>query len=101
MRHPFPGNVRELENIIEYGFVLCHDRHIDVSHLPEEYQSWANRQASAPAPPEHTPLERAEAAAIRETLERVEGRVGKAAEALQISRATLWRRMKKYGISQK
>jgi len=36
MRHDFPGNVRELENIIEYAFVLCHDTLIDLRHLPED-----------------------------------------------------------------
>ncbi|OFW41425.1 MAG: Fis family transcriptional regulator, partial [Acidobacteria bacterium RIFCSPLOWO2_12_FULL_67_14b] len=39
MRHDFPGNARELENIIEYGFVLCHNRLIDIAHLPEELQA--------------------------------------------------------------
>ena len=35
MNHNFPGNVRELENIIEYSFILCHDQEIQISHLPE------------------------------------------------------------------
>jgi sigma-54 dependent transcriptional regulator, acetoin dehydrogenase operon transcriptional activator AcoR len=35
MNHDFPGNVRELENIIEYSFILCRDQKIQVSHLPE------------------------------------------------------------------
>ncbi|MBW1880872.1 MAG: sigma 54-interacting transcriptional regulator [Deltaproteobacteria bacterium] len=101
MRHDWPGNVRELENAIEYGFVLCHDRYIDVSHLAEEYQAWAELQASSVAAPKQTPLQEAEAAAIRATLELVGGKVGQAAEALGISRATLWRRMKKYAISRR
>lgn len=35
MRHRFPGNVRELENIIEYAFILCRKGYIQVDHLPE------------------------------------------------------------------
>ncbi len=35
MNHDFPGNIRELENIIEYSFILCRDQIIQVSHLPE------------------------------------------------------------------
>jgi PAS domain S-box-containing protein len=46
MRHDFPGNVRELENIIEYGFVLCRDGLIDVRHLPEELQSDAQHSVT-------------------------------------------------------
>jgi DNA-binding NtrC family response regulator len=35
MHHPFPGNVRELENVIEYAFILCRQGFIQVEHLPE------------------------------------------------------------------
>jgi PAS domain S-box-containing protein len=35
MHHDFPGNVRELENILEYAFILCPDGFIQVEHLPE------------------------------------------------------------------
>ncbi|MFZ5515388.1 MAG: sigma-54 interaction domain-containing protein [Candidatus Zhuqueibacterota bacterium] len=38
MRHDFPGNVRELENIIEYAFILCRGDTIHVQHLPEPLQ---------------------------------------------------------------
>ncbi|HXK36435.1 MAG TPA: sigma 54-interacting transcriptional regulator, partial [Candidatus Paceibacterota bacterium] len=50
MRHDFPGNVRELENVIEYGFVLCHNRLIDVPHLPEDLPQ-GNQRAFATKPP--------------------------------------------------
>jgi transcriptional regulator with PAS, ATPase and Fis domain len=36
MAHPFPGNVRELENAIEHAFVMCRGAWIDIQHLPQE-----------------------------------------------------------------
>ena len=97
MRHEFPGNVRELENIIEYGFVLCHDRTIDLRHLPEDLQ---------PKPSEHpvsrpgrSQLSSAEADAIRAALRDCRGNVGKTAQLLGVSRTTLWRKMQRHGIS--
>jgi transcriptional regulator with PAS, ATPase and Fis domain len=99
MRHDFPGNVRELENIIEYGFVLCHDNLIDVCHLPEELQANAQHPATASNPSPDSKLKWAEAEAIRSALTRSRGSVGKAAQDLGISRTTLWRKMKRLGIS--
>jgi len=37
MKYEFPGNVRELENIIEHAFVLCHSSQIEIEHLPKEF----------------------------------------------------------------
>ncbi len=96
MRHGFPGNVRELENIIEYGFVLCHDRLIDVCHLPEELQAARHDGHSAPAAASR--LQWAEADAIRTALARAGGVLGRAADELGINRTTLWRKMKRYGL---
>jgi len=39
MNYDFPGNIRELENIIEYSFILCRDGTIQISHLPEQLQA--------------------------------------------------------------
>jgi sigma-54 dependent transcriptional regulator, acetoin dehydrogenase operon transcriptional activator AcoR len=38
MGHDFPGNVRELENIIEHAFVMCRDTVLQIRHLPAELQ---------------------------------------------------------------
>jgi PAS domain S-box-containing protein len=99
MRHDFPGNVRELENIIEYGFVLCRDGLIDVRHLPEELQSDAQRSVTESHSSSNSKLKWAEADAIRSALTHSHGSVGKAAEELGISRTTLWRKMKSFGVS--
>jgi transcriptional regulator with PAS, ATPase and Fis domain len=99
MRHPFPGNVRELENLIEYGFVLCHENLIDVRHLPEEFQSISAHPVPAGTEPNASRLKLAEADAIRSALRRRGGHLGKTADDLAISRTTLWRKMKRYAIS--
>ncbi len=97
MRHELTGNVRELENIIEYGFVLCHDRLIDVAHLPEDLQSLRHEPTHAIRPA--TRLESAEAEAIRAAISHADGALGKAAAELGINRTTLWRKMKRYNLT--
>jgi len=99
MRHDFPGNVRELENVIEYGFVLCHGRLIDVPHLPEDLQQGSQRAFATKQPHDGSQLKLAEADAIRFALKHNGGHLGKTVQELGISRATLWRKMKKYSIS--
>ncbi len=99
MRHEFPGNVRELENIIEYGFVLCHDGLIDLHHLPEELQPGTQQAVTESNPSSNSKLKWAEADAIHSALAHSLGSVNKAAEELGISRTTLWRKMKRFGLS--
>jgi PAS domain S-box-containing protein len=99
MRHDFPGNVRELENLIEHGFVLCRDGLIDVRHLPEDIQSAYRSMKPIESTFFASQLRLAEADVIRTVLSRTGGHQGKAAKQLGISRTTLWRKMKKYSIS--
>ena len=99
MRHDYPGNVRELENFIEYAFVLCHDPIIESHHLPRELLDAVNESDRTPTKPKDTPLKQAEAVAIMETLRKHDGSRVKAAADLGINKSTLWRKMKKYGIT--
>jgi len=99
MRHDFPGNVRELENIIEYGFVLCHDNMLDVQHLPEELQSHVHHPVTVEQSSPRFKLEQAEADVVRSALAHTRGSIGKAAEELGVSRTTLWRKMKRFSVS--
>lgn len=100
MQHDFPGNVRELENVLEHAFILCRGRCLEPRHLPAEVRPSAPVQLE-PAPPrtEGPPLARAEAAIIREALRRNRGNRGQTAEELRIDKSTLWRKMRRYGIA--
>jgi len=94
MRYDFPGNVRELENAIEHAFVLCRGRTIEPRHLPAEIA----RSKKAPSTGRADVLREAEAQAVRTALERAGGNRERAAGELGIHRATLWRKMKRYGL---
>ena len=98
MRHPFPGNIRELENIVEHAFILCHGRTIEVEHLPSELAERGGSEAFVAPLPSESPLRRAEGAAILEVLRRHGGNRRLAAEELGVHKTTLWRRMRRLGI---
>ena len=99
MQHDYPGNVRELENFIEHAFVLCHDPVIEPQHLPRELLDAVNESGRHRAKPNDTPLKQAEAVAIMEILRKHGGSRVKTAADLGINKTTLWRKMKKYGIT--
>ncbi len=100
MRHVFRGNIRELENLLEYAFVLCHEPIIGLEHLPEDVVRERIRNLAESPDSGHAPLlELAEADAIRAALAGAKGQVQKAAAALHVSRTTLWRKMKRYAIA--
>jgi len=93
MAHDFPGNVRELENIIEYAFVLCHKGVIKKEHLPPELRGI---QGKAPHPAKS--LHDLESEFFREQLRRYKGNKRLLAKELGIHSVTLWRKLKKLGI---
>ncbi len=95
MNHSFPGNIRELENLLEHAYVLCRDHVIEAKHLPAEF---FERLHSGEPEGDLGPLESSQAHAIRDALRRHHGNRMSAARELGLSRTTLWRKMKKLGI---
>ena len=98
MRHPFPGNVRELENAVEHAFVVCAGNTIELSDLPPHLVS-ATSHVAEKADTARGPLDLAEAMAIRMVLDRQNGNRKAAAAELGMSRTTLWRKMRRLSIS--
>jgi PAS domain S-box-containing protein len=96
MQHDFPGNIRELENIIEYGFVVCHGSIIQLEHLPAEL---LNPESSA-AEPNGDPVSRTldERTHLVQAIRNHGGNLSGAARELGIHRTTLWRKLKRYQI---
>jgi len=95
MAHDWPGNIRELENVIERAFILCDRGPIDIGHLPEEFFGGNARPARLLAQSAHDMID---AQAIRTTLEKHHGNRLAAARELGIHKTTLFRRMKKLGL---
>jgi len=95
MRHDFPGNVRELENVIEHAFVLCRGGVILPEHLPRGLQP----SATAVAAHSSTTLESLVQQRILEVLEQHGGNRAATASALGIHKTTLQRKLKKMGVS--
>ncbi|HOG16226.1 MAG TPA: sigma 54-interacting transcriptional regulator [Syntrophales bacterium] len=97
MAHHWPGNIRELENVVERAFVLCSEGHIGVKHLPEELRFHRTEPgADSDVRSAHDILD---AQAIRAALERNAFNRLMAAKELGIHKTTLFRRMKRLGIA--
>lgn len=96
MRHDFPGNVRELENIIEHAFVLCTNGLIQVAHLPPEL---VGEEPSSSGDGSAMTLKDLEAIHIADAVRRHHGNRNAAAEELGIDPSTLFRKVKSLGIA--
>jgi DNA-binding NtrC family response regulator len=93
MDYPFPGNVRELENLIERGTAMAQADIIEVGHLPESFQnagSFGFRKVAGRFPT----LDEQEQTYITRVLDEVKGNQTVAAQILGINRASLWRKLK-------
>jgi transcriptional regulator with PAS, ATPase and Fis domain len=94
LNYPFPGNVRELENLMEQTFVRCRQNVITAENLPADFHKYfESHTLSADLSPED------EADAIRDALGQARGNKSEAARLLGMSRRTIYRKMEKYGIA--
>lgn len=96
MRHDYPGNVRELENIIEHAFILCSRGMIEPSHLPEYLLPRGGKSYFPPSTP--LSFKELEADFLRAVLERNDWNRPAAARELGIHKTTLYRKIKSLGI---
>jgi len=116
LRYPYPGNVRELKNIVEYSVNICTEDTIQEWHLPaylfsaktdfiddrlndKEQLDSVDSFLPAGALKENLDWETMEKKMIIDALVKAKGKKGKAAAFLGWGRSTLWRKMKQYGIS--
>jgi two-component system response regulator HydG len=109
--YSWPGNIRELRNVIERAVILCPNRHIGVGDLPPSLHSTLSPALSIACPPVYVvdgPLsrlgfrstkEKIEAALIREALQKHGNNRSRAARELGICRQTLSRKLRQYGLT--
>jgi len=95
VNHDYPGNVRELEHIIEHAFILCPGGMIQRDHLPETLRA----VEAAPEQKGTGDLRDLEARFLQETLRRHGWNRAAVAKELGIHKTTLWRKIKQFGLS--
>ena len=93
MEYSFPGNVRQLENIVEHAFVRCQGSVIEKLHLPSDLIGQPDDLVSR-ALAEENPLSALEREMVRRVIEQCGGKATLAAARLGISRVTLWRKLR-------
>jgi len=99
--YDWPGNVRELQNVIEYATVMGEGPVLVETDLPAEVRGEDPARAAGVPTATGTTADDdlpTEARRLVNALERASGHMGRAAASLGISRTTLWRRLKRYGI---
>jgi len=92
MQHPFPGNVRELDHVIERAVLMAQGQQVKVNDLGLT----AGRDDSTRL--EDMSLEEVEGFLIKKALSRYDGNARKAAEALGLSRSAFYRRLQQHGL---
>jgi len=103
--HNWPGNIRELKNVIEHAAILCEGPEIGASHLMIQQRRSRSAARTDGAireiqiPPEGKSLDMIEKEAVSATLEITRGNRSAASRILGISRPTLARKMREYGLT--
>ena len=97
MRYDFPGNVRELENIIERAFIMCRSSQINQSHLPKLFEHEGTGDTKINEPGES--LKKVEAAFLMNAMKRNDWNRAKTAQELGIHKSTLFRKIRSLGLT--
>ncbi len=92
LQHRFPGNIRELDHIVERAVLMTKDRQIRAGDLGLTTGGSESRNV------EEMSLEEVEAFLIKKALARNDGNARKAADALGLSRSAFYRRLQQYGL---
>ncbi|PLX89836.1 MAG: Fis family transcriptional regulator [Desulfuromonas sp.] len=95
LNHKYPGNVRELLNLVEQTVILCRDSEIGVEHLPAGFLA-VNHAEQSDA---YTKRKRPTKDVLQSMLGRYSGNRKKVAQQLGVDRTTLWRWMKRYQLN--
>jgi two-component system, NtrC family, response regulator HydG len=98
INYTWPGNVRELINVLEYAFVVCKEKWIKPEHLPGYLNQRPERVQGREFHKQKISLEEPEKIQLQKALDHAGGKKSLAAQALGISRVTLWKKMKRYGL---
>ncbi len=94
MQHSWPGNIREMINTLEYAFVLCKGESIELGHLPDSVLSSGNKTFAS----KKEAMGNSGKEGLLWALNQAGGKKTEAARILQVSRQTIWKKIKKYGI---
>jgi two-component system response regulator HydG len=97
--YQYPGNVRQLQHIVQRAVAVARGELVDLDDLPEEVLATRATTSASQEGSVAAARERAEREMIIAALARNNGEVSSAAREMQVSRTTMWRLMKKHGIS--
>ncbi|MCI1779960.1 MAG: sigma-54 dependent transcriptional regulator [Bacteroidales bacterium] len=98
-RLPYPGNVRELKNMVERTILVCNKNVLTAGDFRSQYQQMPSGNKQTAEIPQNMTLNEIERQAILQAMDKYNGNISQIARSLGISRTALYRRLEKYGIN--